>query len=644
MRHYSRILAGVATLGLISSCSEPFTNPEAKPASGISVEASVVGPLAARAIARAMAEPEIRKQILGDMRDSPVSEHKLVLQNYLATPAGDRVLVAIQHAGFDATRLRNDVQELGPIQFYVPSTSQRSTWKGTADIVVASSLSAIPNVGFSPSGGTVPLALNNGTLPNGTLFILQWAEPMFKRWAGPTAATETIQLPGESQMGSGQVLRDATGRIVSTTDDTPPGSWRITRSAMAGEPAGTYLTTLVNHGVCDHECILGEDLEFEFRSTASDDPNEFISESLTGIEPGSDQNPSIWTGLWKVHTSRVINGVTIIVQVWETDAAPDPDDPFYCQSGHPSCAPNITNWPYLNGSVWSFPLCEDQPVGCNHLPSDLEVSFTDRSDPVVSQVTVAPTPATINKGATQSYSATVKDQYGDVMPNKIVAWSSTNTAVATVASTGDLTGLATGQAGGTASIRATADGITGSGNLTVLAPATLTVSPSSATICPSGINGKDLTATVLDQNGGVWSSGTVAWSSSNTSIATVSSTDTRTSHVSGVSSGQDTVTGTLDGATGQSSITVGSCPQVTITGPSRVQPHATCSWFANPSGGTPPYGYAWWPLADSPPGELTYTNDGQNFNMQVWVTDANGLKALATRSITVSSTAPACTM
>lgn len=173
------------------------------------------------------------------------------------------------------------------------------------------------------------------------------------------------------------------------------------------------------------------------------------------------------------------------------------------------------------------------------------------------------------------------------------------------------------------------------------APTTLTVSPSSAITCPSGANNKLLTATVLDQNGNVWSAGTVGWSSSNTSIATVTSTGSRTGNVAGVANGQATITGTLDGASGQSTITVMSCPSVFISGPASVRPSATCAWFANVSNGTAPYHYAWWPLANDEP-ELIYTNSGQNFNMQVWVTDANGLKGLGTRSITVSSGAPAC--
>ena len=638
MIRHSRNVAIAAVMALIGGCSEPSTNPVAKPRETV-LDPAVVGTLAARAMALAMAEPEIRQQILSDMRDSPFSEHKLVLQDYFSMPGGARVLNAIQRAGMDAEELRNALQDAQRIQFYVPNTAQRSSWRGTADVLVATFIPEIPSEAFNPTGEGVSVELRKGKMPSGigALFILEWAEPMFHRWSGPTAATETIQLDGESQIGSGRVIQDAAGNTISTTDDTPVGTSRVTASATAGEPAGTYLSALSNdRPVCDPAC-LGEHLEFVFKSNATDDPTTYTSAELSGIGTYDDAQ---WYGLWQVHTSRAINGVKIEVQVREADGTSG-DDPFYCLFGGPNCSPGISNWPYLNGTAWSFLLCEDTPQGCDPLYPDLEVVFTDRSTPVAQQVTVSPVTATINKDATQSYSATVRDQYGDVMPNKVVAWSSTNTAIATVASTGDLTGLATGQAGGQASIRASVDGITGSATLTVLAPATLTVSPSSATTCPSGINNKVLTATVLDQNGNVWSAGTVGWSSSNTGIATVTSTGSRTGNVAGAANGQATMTGTLDGATGQSTITVGSCPHVTISGPASVRPGATCAWFANASSGTPPYHYGWTPLGDDAP-ELIYTNSGENFNMQVWVSDANGLKALASRSITVSSSAPVC--
>lgn len=83
-------------------------------------------------------------------------------------------------------------------------------------------------------------------------------------------------------------------------------------------------------------------------------------------------------------------------------------------------------------------------------------------------------------------------------------------------------------------------------------------------------------------------------------------------------------------------------PSVTISGPTTVRPGATCTWFANASGGTPPYSrYSWTPLGDNSP-ELMYTNSGESFTVSVWVTDAAGASGFDSHPVTVSSGAPAC--
>jgi hypothetical protein len=432
--------------------------------------AATIGPLAARAIALAMAETPIRMQVLMDLRDSPYSEHKVVLQNYLRTPGGLQLLAAIDRAGIGADALAKDLQQAPQIQFYVPGTAQRASWRATPDILVVPNLtSERPEAGFTSAGVTQRVDLAH-SMPDGlgALFILQWAEPMFRRWAGPTKATETIQATGESQIGSGRVVRDAAGRVIEPVDDTPEGHSGPSPVTQAGEPAGTYLRQLVNHGVCDNLCFPDEHLEFEFRSTASDNPNQYISANLTGISPGSEIDPSVWTGWWQVHSSRVINGVTMEVQVWETDGSSG-DDRFLCQVGHPNCHFDVTNWPWLiEGSPWSFPLCEGQTFGCTHDPSDLEVLFTDRSTPVVTTVTVLPTSATMCLNGSSTLTATAKDQYGDVWTSGTMGWSSSNSGIAAVQPSGSRNGIVGAVAEGQATITGTLNGVNGTSAVTVI--------------------------------------------------------------------------------------------------------------------------------------------------------------------------------
>src|SRR5205814_8405274 len=109
--------------------------------------------------------------------------------------------------------------------------------------------------------------------------------------------------------------------------------------------------------------------------------------------------------------------------------------------------------------------------------------FTARATPVATQVTVSPQNATINKDATQAFAAQVFDQYGCLMPSAVATWTSVNTSIATVASTGNLSATASGVGVGQVAITANVDSAARDATLTVLAPATLSVSPSSSSTC-----------------------------------------------------------------------------------------------------------------------------------------------------------------
>jgi uncharacterized protein YjdB len=168
----------------------------------------------------------------------------------------------------------------------------------------------------------------------------------------------------------------------------------------------------------------------------------------------------------------------------------------------------------------------------------------------VTSVAVSPTTATVNVGATQQLTATNTSSIGTTGTalNPNVTWSSSNTAVATVSSTG----LVTGVSAGTATITVTTvDGNkTATSAITVSVPVTgVSVSPTTASIAVGGT--QQLTATIAPSNA---TNQTVTWSSSNTAVALVSSTGIVTAIATG--SANITVT-TADGSkTATAAITV----------------------------------------------------------------------------------------
>src|SRR5205809_2966603 len=84
----------------------------------------------------------------------------------------------------------------------------------------------------------------------------------------------------------------------------------------------------------------------------------------------------------------------------------------------------------------------------------------------VASVAVTPASATIQVGQTQQLAATLKDASGNTLSGRGVSWSSSNSSVATVSSSGLVTGLAAGSA----VITATSEGKSGTATLTVVAP------------------------------------------------------------------------------------------------------------------------------------------------------------------------------
>ncbi|HKG90700.1 MAG TPA: Ig-like domain-containing protein [Gemmatimonadaceae bacterium] len=134
-----------------------------------------------------------------------------------------------------------------------------------------------------------------------------------------------------------------------------------------------------------------------------------------------------------------------------------------------------------------------------------EATATTTPTPVVGSVTVTPAADTIEVGGTVQLAATVRDAGGGVMSGATVAWSSTNGAVASVSSSG----LVTGAAAGAAIVIAESGGKSDSAVITVAAapppPAgPLAVFPGAegfGTTTPAGRGGQVIRVTNLSDAG-----------------------------------------------------------------------------------------------------------------------------------------------
>src|SRR5437660_3714475 len=168
----------------------------------------------------------------------------------------------------------------------------------------------------------------------------------------------------------------------------------------------------------------------------------------------------------------------------------------------------------------------------------------------VASVEVTPATASVQAGQTVQLTATPRDAGGNPLSGRTVTWSSSNTSVAAVSNSG----LVSGVTPGSATITATSEGKSGTSSVTVtnVPVATVDVSPPSASVQAGQT--VQLTATPRDAGGNPLSGRTVTWSSSNTSIAAVSTSGL----VSGVTPGSVTISATSEGKSGTAAITVTS--------------------------------------------------------------------------------------
>jgi uncharacterized protein YjdB len=178
--------------------------------------------------------------------------------------------------------------------------------------------------------------------------------------------------------------------------------------------------------------------------------------------------------------------------------------------------------------------------------------------PSLVSIQVNPQNPSLDTGAAQPLTATGTFSDGTQQNlTTLVSWTTSAATVATVSSTGQVTGVGAGQA----TITATSGSVTGSTQVTVTSATLLsiTVSPGNATLATGTTQQFIATGTFSDgtqQN----LSTTVSWSSSALGVATIASTGVSTA----VSAGQATITATQGSVTGSANVTVTTAILVAI--------------------------------------------------------------------------------
>src|SRR5262249_55115153 len=155
----------------------------------------------------------------------------------------------------------------------------------------------------------------------------------------------------------------------------------------------------------------------------------------------------------------------------------------------------LANWASGGNGVYAYGATSSFPTNTYRAQSYwVDVMFSSQPAPTLTSIAVSPANATLAAGATQQYTAT--GTYSDSSTQNLtsqVMWTSSNTAAATINSTG----LTTAVAAGTTTILATVGSVTGSAGLTVT-PGPLTIT---TTTLPAATVGAAYTATLTATGG-----------------------------------------------------------------------------------------------------------------------------------------------
>lgn len=172
--------------------------------------------------------------------------------------------------------------------------------------------------------------------------------------------------------------------------------------------------------------------------------------------------------------------------------------------------------------------------------------------PIATGIAINPSSVVVGTGSTLQLSATATYDDGSTGNISKVTWTSSNPAVATVSSSGVVSGVATG----TATITAQSNDVNGTATVTVI-PGNLTlitVTPANPTVISGGT--QQFTATGSLSTGGTYDLTSIAtWSSSDTTVATIDTKGLATGQTL-VSVGQTVITAKAGNISGTTTLTV----------------------------------------------------------------------------------------
>ncbi len=455
-----------------------------------------------RAIAVAIEDRAVRHAVRDGLRDSPWSQHKVVLQDFLASAEGQIVLQgAARAAGLSEAEFSARVAALPPLDFYVPSRDTRRTWQGTPNVTVVGTLNTETKRGFGydTKGQDVTDPMNQRNQGHAVLLLHPAESKLPRSRPQPRGRGEVIQSAEDGELaerlvwyypnGDSVVVdieevragRDSRFKVMNTVALTPTGGvvqptgGVLTSGSVSPTPINPSPTT---YAYLDYFKINFDDgwgnvelrIDAKFYGPAGDYYG-FARYSNDDVAGHSSQSPGVPL---IAHIPPVETDARIWIEVWEDDCG---------------CFGNNNDYYGWRNFTW-YDRDQTRSIykGSTNT-ADVELNWVARARSQLARYVLPD--VWVQEGNSAQAVVTALDQYGYRLVNQqhtVSNWWTGSSYIASVSSMGGAYASVYGNVAGTTNLYATVGSTTLSATVTVEAPYSPPCDPydpySQYSICP----------------------------------------------------------------------------------------------------------------------------------------------------------------
>jgi hypothetical protein len=305
----------------------------------------------AQLLAEGLGDGNARAALHAALRESPWTEHKVILSEFLDSPRGRRVVEsAATRSGTTAATIDQLVASLPPVDLYVPARQHRRSWRASDQIAVVALVDLnSPLTAFLPGHAHLDVNRWSAAVPATPLLMLGPAElKLIRADAGIAVASSTvIESDGAAVQGPAFMMcLDCGGGGGGGGGWTPPPP----------PNPDLRIVTIATSNIVDNNNPF-ESNEFEFRATASNGATQSPVVRCTGIPSTGVVNALYYCTTTVVHNLAPTEVGYVDVDVVETDGWLQGDDRFRDYLTNPPGAqlPRVTAYGPHSFILYEYP-------------------------------------------------------------------------------------------------------------------------------------------------------------------------------------------------------------------------------------------------------------------------------------------------